>query len=36
MVEINITNMVTVGLIAVIAIVLVRMGAKMIGKNSPV
>lgn len=36
MINVNIVNAITVGIIAVIAIVLLRMGAKAIGKTSPV
>ena len=36
MVSVNIVNFVTVGIIAVIFIVALRMGAKAIGKTSPV
>lgn len=36
MVSPNLTNFITVGLIAVIAIVAVRFGAKALGKSSPV
>ena len=36
MVEFNIVNLITIGLIAVLAVVLVRFGAKALGKNSPV
>lgn len=36
MVEINLPNFITVGLIAVIAIVAIRLGLKAIGKTSPV
>lgn len=36
MVEINLPNAITIGLIAVIVLVIVRAGAKMAGKNSPV
>lgn len=36
MVSANIVNFITVGIIAVIAIVAVRMGAKALGKASPV
>lgn len=36
MINVNIVNFITVGVIAVIAIVAVRFGAKAIGKPSPV
>lgn len=36
MVEFNIVNFVTIGLIAVIAIVAIRFGAKALNKSAPV
>lgn len=36
MISVNIVNAVTVGIIAVIAILLLRAGLKMAGKTSPV
>lgn len=36
MVEFNLPNFVTVGLIAILFITLVRLGSKMVNKNSPV
>lgn len=36
MINVNIVNFITVGIIAVIAILLLRVGMKAIGKTSPV
>lgn len=36
MVNFNIVNFVTVGIIAILAVMLVRLGAKSLGKTSPV
>lgn len=36
MVEINVVNFITIGIIAVLAITALRIGAKAIGKTSPV
>lgn len=36
MINVNIVNAITVGIIAVVAIVLLRMSAKALGKTSPV
>lgn len=36
MINVNVVNFITVGIIAVIAILLVRVGLKAVGKTSPV
>lgn len=36
MVEFNIVNFITIGIIAVIAVTAIRFGSKALGKNSPV
>jgi hypothetical protein len=36
MINVNIVNFITVGIIAVIAILALRIGAKAVGKTSPV